>query len=66
LDQDLSPPIGEVGENGKSTTSGPIFSLQKNYFAPASTAADNHGSQRDTEKLISPYLKTSEKIKLPI
>jgi hypothetical protein len=48
-------------KNGRSTTSGPTSSLQKNRLAPATSIG-----QRHTEKQISPNLKNGEKIKLPI
>jgi hypothetical protein len=67
LDQDLSPPIDEVGEERE------IHHLRTNILAPeepprpaAGAVVDNHEYQRHTEKLISPDLKTGEKTKLPI
>jgi hypothetical protein len=67
LDQDLSSPTNEVGENDKSTISDPTYLIHKNHLAQAASAvADNHERQQHTEKLISPHLKTSEKTKLLI
>jgi hypothetical protein len=48
-------------KNDRSTTSGPISSVQRNHL----DLAVNVG-QRHTEKHISPDLKTDEKTKLPI
>jgi hypothetical protein len=48
-------------KNGRSTTSGPTSSLQKNHLAPATSVGQQH-----TEKQILPDLKNGEKIKLPI
>jgi hypothetical protein len=60
-------PSTKSEKNGKSTTSRPTSSLQKNHLAPAASAiADNHERQRHTEKLISPDLKNSEMTMLPI
>jgi hypothetical protein len=60
-------PSTKSERNGKSTTSGPTSSLQKNHLAPtACVIANNHERQRHAEKLISPDLKTGEKTKLPI
>jgi hypothetical protein len=58
-------PSTKSEKNGKSTTSGPTSSLQKNHLTPAtSVVANNHERQRHAEKLISPDLKTGEKTKL--
>jgi hypothetical protein len=60
-------PSTKSEKNNKSITSGPISPLQKNHLALAASAiADNHERQQNTEKLISPDLKTGNKTKLPI
>jgi hypothetical protein len=54
-------------KNGKSTTSGPTFLLQKNHLVPAANGVvDNDERQRHNEKPISPDLKNGEKTKLTI
>jgi hypothetical protein len=55
LDQDLPPPIDEVGEEQR------INHLQTNILAPAASKGERH-----TEKQISPDLKNGDKTKLPI
>ena len=60
-------PSTKSEKNDRSTTSGPISSLQRNHLAPAaSVIADNDERQRHIEKQISPDLKNSEKTKMPI
>jgi hypothetical protein len=48
-------------KNDRSTTSGPISSLQRNHLTPAASEG-----QRYIEKLILLDLKNGEKTKLPI
>jgi hypothetical protein len=48
-------------KNGRSPTSGPTSSLQRNHLALATSISQQH-----TDKQISPNLKNGEKTKLPI
>jgi hypothetical protein len=60
-------PSTKSEKNGKSTTSGPTSSLQKNHLVPAANAVvDNDERQRHNEKLISPDLKNGKKTRLTI
>jgi hypothetical protein len=51
----------KLEKNDRSTTFGPISSLQRNHLDPAANIG-----QQQTKKHISPDLKTDEKTKLPI
>jgi hypothetical protein len=60
------PPM-KLGNNDRSTTSGPTSLLHSIYLAPApNIAVDNDKHQRHVEKQISPDLMNGEKTTLPI